>query len=270
MNSNSAKQRAVSKTIKLVCFAFFAAFVFVFCVNRLLTLVDNNVSKGTEISINFLLTFSFLGFSLWFSRENIGNAVIEAIDIAAKELAEQERKEISDQNIKRIQEYSCAIPRPTRSNKIEFSLPSNVCINRVARDAVVKALADEDDLLREIASASIQYALNQLDRDINQTDNELFIDDIYAYLKAWLMFSIRYERNMPIEYIRQRYRKNRLPDLEAYRIAIEKVRDRVIGSVLEERLDKRLTASQRDRAIRLTVDLLTELSSALGNNHSNN
>lgn len=269
MNSSSAKKRAVSKTLNLVFLSFLAALVIVFCVEKILALVDNNVNKGTEIFINFLLTFGFLGCSFYWSRENVNDAVTEAIDIAVNEIAEKEKKEIEAQHIKRIQEYSCAIPMQVRSNKIELPLPSDVCINRIARDAVFKALADEDALLEEIASTGTLWALVQLDRDITK-DYELFIDDIYAYLKAWLMFSIRYERKMPMEYIRQRYHKNKLPDLEAYRIAIEKIKDQIIVPILEEQLDKRLNANERDRAIQIVVDLLNDLSLALKGNYSNN
>ncbi|MBH8552688.1 hypothetical protein I8751_09950 [Nostocaceae cyanobacterium CENA357] len=262
MNRTSAQDRAVSTTLGLIFLAFLVAFFISFILQNLLSLVSEKSFKSTELYINFLIAFGTLGFSLWFSRETVKEIVVNAI----KEAADDDNKTMKDQletmRLKIEQEYCCAIPlniRSTYSQKVDI-LYSDICVERAARDGVIKALADEDELLKDIALTGTQLALNELKRDdVSLPDTEVFRDDIYAYLKAWLMFSIRYERNMPVEYIKQRYPQRLIPDNNAYVVALENIQNKVIVIQLEKHLDKRLNTTQKQLAVQITLQSLSKL-----------
>ncbi|MBD2169430.1 hypothetical protein H6G04_34280 [Calothrix membranacea FACHB-236] len=268
MNRTSAQDRAVSTTLGLIFYAFLLAFVISFILQKILSLLSDHPVKPPEILINFLISFALIGFSAWFSWDRINSTVTSAIQEAAQDEKENIENELKGIRRKIEQEYCCAIPLNIRNTEFQQvgNVPYDFCARRVARDAVIKFLADNDDLLKIIANAGIHLALTQLgQKNITKIDNELFIDDIYAYLKAWLMFSIRYERNMPVEYIKQRYPQGKIPDKEAYVIALEKIKNQVIFDDLEAYLDKRLNTTQKSMAFQIIDESMTELIAELKN-----
>jgi|GEM_PF-2007795 len=98
----------------------------------------------------------------------------------------------------------------------------NVQSNALARELILRVLGGENDLLNAIAGRAccrelrIDFA-TAFDEEIQQNDTlNIFYDDIYIYLKAWLMQSIKYDSEMPVADIKQRYPNEIRPDKQAY------------------------------------------------------
>lgn len=74
---------------------------------------------------------------------------------------------------------------------------------RFVRDAIIRGLAHNDNLLEEIAIISTKAALN-MGKIAPQDENSIFFcHDIFIYLKAWLMHSISNDRIMDTGTIQQ-------------------------------------------------------------------
>ena len=79
---------------------------------------------------------------------------------------------------------------------------------RIARDLVIRAIAYNDELLRFIALEASAKVLNKTNlTNIEAEENtelNLFRQDIYIYIKAWLVCSIANDNEMPINFIKHR------------------------------------------------------------------
>ena len=114
------------------------------------------------------------------------------------------------------------------TGKEEYIVPS--FRKRFVRDAIIRGLAHNDDLLYDIATVATEAALNMggIDREIAAQDKNatFFYQDICIYLKAWLMHSISNDRIMNVKSIQQR-----CPDKAVeYINALEHIRRTLIRS----------------------------------------
>lgn len=95
----------------------------------------------------------------------------------------------------------------TRKNGYTDQPMSQSFRKRFVRDAIIRGLAHNDDLLEKIALISTKAALNMggIDGKIatQDEDSTFFYQDIFIYLKAWLMHSISNDRVMDIGTIQQ-------------------------------------------------------------------
>ena len=102
--------------------------------------------------------------------------------------------------------------------------------NVIARELIVRTLGNDDELLQAIALRACLKELkmeNASDDEIKvNTDLIIFQKDIYIYLKAWLIQSIKHERIMPIEDIKQRYRSELNPNKLAYINVLTSIKDK--------------------------------------------
>lgn len=90
---------------------------------------------------------------------------------------------------------------------------------RFVRDAIIRGLAHNDDLLDKIATIATKAALNigGVDGEIAAKDERVifFYHDIHIYLKAWLMHSISNDRIMDVTIIQQRCPNNTIEYISA-------------------------------------------------------
>ena len=130
----------------------------------------------------------------------------------------------------------------------------------LACNAISKELEDQDKLWNAVALRACLKSLGRekdSDYDIDNDDAlKIFQRDIYIYLKAWLMLSIRHRRGMPVEEIKRRYPTPISPDKYAYVRALRYVRDYLIDS---QKLNEYLQHVYRDRARKIIKEYLTDL-----------
>jgi hypothetical protein len=233
-DADLARHEAISKTFNLIFVSFVTALVIAFGIPPLLALIlGESANDTTKTTVTFFTSITTSFFLMWRSSDIIKSAVGLAIDSAAKEKSDEYKRQHPDiEEILRIQqqEYLCTIPPNHRSESaIRLSDPSLIIFEqRLGRDAVIRSLSYNDKLLQGIALASTIKTLKRINKNkkqVDQAEEEIFFNDIYVYLKGWLMLSITHSHEMPISYIQQRYPNIRKPNWRAYVMALEIVRD---------------------------------------------
>jgi hypothetical protein len=82
----------------------------------------------------------------------------------------------------------------------------------------------KSSVVEKMAEGAVVLTLAQLGQNTTSPqDFRNFLNDIYAYLRAWLMLSIKYDSPMPVKYIKQRYPNEYRPNNAAYIRAIENI-----------------------------------------------
>lgn len=187
-----------------------------------------------------VLEFVVGGFFLFFSYNMVNILVGGAIDKAINEGIQKHQQENSFDEIVENQnlEFYALIPSAGRMGIPSLTkFYSNQELDKIGkealvRDAILKGLGADDKLLQLIALRACQKVLHKekaTDDEINSDDDlKVFCLDIYIYLKAWLMLSIKYRREMPVENIKQSYPSEKSPDRWAYIQAITEVKDKFI------------------------------------------
>ncbi|PZV13324.1 MAG: hypothetical protein DCF22_10950 [Leptolyngbya sp.] len=99
----------------------------------------------------------------------------------------------------------------------------------LTREAIVRGFNNKRDPLRALAIMGACHALGKthlsdeaLDKD---TEFKILFYDIYIYLKAWLMLSIKNRREMDLERIVQRYPSIEAPNTKVYTKALRYIRN---------------------------------------------
>ncbi|BAU13043.1 hypothetical protein LEP3755_35790 [Leptolyngbya sp. NIES-3755] len=251
----TSKEWAVATTLFLI----FAAFV----LSRWLSKTFENDS-GLELV--------YAGLMLAFSWDMVHALVVGAIEDAKdKELKERDKTQTSEGVLERQNwEYYALIEKnvPLRFD-FKRGNPSlklwsdsshlELLEDSLAHDEIGRALGDEDELLQNIALRACLEALGKQDASNEEIKNmrlELFCQDIYVYLKAWLMISIRNRREMPFCEIRQRYPNEASPKKEYYVKAIRYVRNHLVDRPSVANL---LREEHRERAKKILKDYLSKL-----------
>ena len=223
-----AKNFAVLTTLSLIALGFafphLVTWLFSLFPQDTPDLVKGLVVGGGAILFCWDMTDSMVGSAIKAAtNQEIGNYEDENPDLA---------KIVNRQRL----EYSCVIPKVSRSkSSVTDSNPSpTLCERCEGRDAITRGLAYNERVLKKIAEGAVALTLTQLGRNktTSQQDFNNFLNDIYAYLRAWLMLSIKYDRPMPVKYIKQRYLKENKPDKIAYVKAIENIINSLIESPL--------------------------------------
>lgn len=270
---NLAKHEAITTTLGLVFSSFAIALAVALGVPPLISSVLRSNTTDPEKTIITVITgLTTSVFFMWFSSDRIKTTVGLAIDSAVSQTVEkyeEENPNIGERKRIQLQEYTCAIPNAHRSEiAVRLSNPNQViCDRRVGRDAVTRSLSYNDQLLKGIALAAADEVLDRIHGKgkAPKAVREIFLTDIYAYLKAWLMLSIAHDHVMPVRYIRQRYPTEQNPDKEAYSAALEFVKKRSIRNpTVSDAMTKILVDQYAiDQAKNLLDEYLTILISEL-------
>ena len=212
-NSEFAKNKAVSRTFELIFLAFVVALLNTFLFIPMLSpVLGENPPKVLEIAVNVCITIIVSLIFVRFSWDEVNSTVRIAIDTA---IDEYEKARSLDENIKRQhQEFLSTIPTSSRSgidNKLNLAFDESLnraLRRRIARDLVIRAIAYNEDLLGFIALEASAKTLNRINLNNleveEDTELNLFRQDIYIYLKAWVVCSIANDNEMPVSFVKQR------------------------------------------------------------------
>lgn len=225
--TEKAKNRAIRKTFGLIFWSFIVALLVAFGLPHLFdTIYSSRQDDATKSTVTVLTSITLSLLWMWVSSEVIKNTVGKAVGEAVKDAANQELQTYKDQhpNVKRAmemrqREYVCRIPRGQES---EYSVQrdQSICNRKTGRDAVTRSLSYNDKLLFHIASRSVQGVLRKHRGGRTQLEHEaleeIFANDVYVYLRGWLITSITHDCDMPISYITDRYPDEQSPNKEAY------------------------------------------------------
>lgn len=201
---------------------------------------------------------SGLAFASLLSWDMIDSFIGEAIDFQVKEKVREVREgyELNTQPSKIQQnqelEFLAMVPQNSRKSSEAYRLPTqwddlaqcreNIISREAAvrgldvltREAILQGLNDDQDPLRKLALVGAMKALKinpkklNYDKFGNLKNNQALKtlrEDIYVYLKAWLMFTIKFGRHMDASKIRQRH-----PKSETYIKALTHIRKNAIYS----------------------------------------
>ncbi len=265
-NPDLAKHRAIYDTVGLILVAFCAALVIAFGLRPLISSSLSDSTDDAAKSIVTIITSLLISlFFMWLSFERIKTTVGLAIDVAVEQKLikyKQQNPAIEQRLRTQLQEYSCAIPPSHRSElSIQTGSPNMIiCNKRIGRDAVIRSLSYNDELLQGIAYTAVAQTLSRTNRNqlvhLTEETEQIFFQDIYVYLKAWLMMSITHGYPMQLGYIRQRYPSTHYPDRVAYIAALRIVKERTIKS---SRVTAQMNETLKDQyALNQALTLLDE------------
>lgn len=120
----------------------------------------------------------------------------------------------------------------------------------VASQKAVEALSNDKNVLMPIVREACDKILSRKIDDPITEEVECFYDDIYAYLKAWLICSIKYDTPMSIKPIRRAFQ-----NADMYIDTLTFVKD----SILEDVKAKRLVETESRKIIKDYLDKLIDL-----------
>jgi len=226
------------------------------------------------------LELIYAALMLFFSWDMVNALVTGAIDAAKdKEIQEYEKTQTSQGILERqnleyyaLVEYHLPLPSNSRRHNIVLSksLPDPsleaVLLNSFAHDTILRGLENNDELLVDVALRACLEALskeNASNEEIKRNESlKLFRQDIYVYLRVWMMFSIKNRREMPVRGIKHRYPNESSPDKYAYIRAIKYIRDHLID---RPNVSNLLKEEYRERSKEILKDYLTKLITGLEN-----
>jgi len=207
------------------------------------------------------------GFFLTFSYSMVNALVGGAIDFAAEEKQRDFLDKQSPDSIHTLQEleYYSVIPPEHRKQagkllSVQTQTLEDIEQDSRVRDTIVCGLANED-VLRRIAVKACAVALRKEDdRAYLETDLRFarFRQDIYIYLRAWLIMSIKYKREMSIDLIQQGFPDENSPDKYAYIRAIRYIREKSINKLRVEECLKAEHIESAKVILRQELDKLIE------------
>lgn len=213
--------------------------------------VPEDKRKIVDSFLPVLIPVTFVIFSWDMVNDIVGGAITtESRNLADEEIEKYKEKCSSERSKDRqVKEFLAIIPQDNRFGE-EFTLSiedydnfKDIKRKFLVRDSIFRSLFFKELLLKGIALESCRRVLgmNGCSNEELRNDHHLqvFREDIYIYLQAWLLLSIRNGRMMEIGLIKQRYPSEELPDRYAYTKAIEIIRDSLIDDpVLEDHLEK--------------------------------
>jgi len=223
-NPELAKNQAVFTTLSLVFLSYCVALCLAFGLPILLPkILPDNASEAVKLYIQIALGAVMTVFFLWMSWDTVDAMVSSAIraDVSvtekrlAEELEQYKAENSEKEHIKRQNLEFTAIVLEDSSSEIIDGLEGysdkalrQAFRRRVARDFIIRELAYNDALLKKIAIEATKMTLKKAkmsgEEASQDEDTMIFWQDIYIYLKAWLMYSIYSDREMNVAVIKQR------------------------------------------------------------------
>ncbi|MBG1242569.1 hypothetical protein [Nostoc sp. NZL] len=214
-------------------FLIFIAFV----IARLLPLLIPQEAKYLEFIINGF----FVLFSWDMVNAMVGGAIDQAVESANQQNIDNLKAKTPEESHKK-QDLEFMAWVTSKNIKGRNSLLQNdneleiIKTKALIRDEIVNVLTkNQDNLLTSIATKASRYTLNkekltheeQL-KDIDLHELEIFRQDIFIYLKAWLVISIKYDREMQSELIKQSHPSEESPKKQDYLKALRYIKDNLM------------------------------------------
>lgn len=255
----SATNDAISEIHGLIFGAFIAALSFlivaalfiVFISPYVLSLLlGNPANDATKIAAGSFVSITSGLLTTLFFRKWSENAIKNKVESAIKAVVQSEMNEFRKPYVRagkerelRLQEYACAIPRVSRTSSSDKlnGQDSQSCHKSLAREVITQSL--NSNLLHLIALASTKEITGKgYSSQFKKPEQDLH-GDIYIYLKAWLMTSIKYGYDyLPVDCIKQRYQ-----DPNAYIKAFEFIRrDCIRVSKIENAITEAIRSNEKD------------------------
>lgn len=190
---------------------------------------------GTPDTTKNLITGAVVLLISW---DMVNDIVGAAISAAKEKGIEDYLKNSSSEGIREKQDLEFYAMLPIDSRRGSLSLErvheeqefKRIKRNVLARDLIVRTLGNDDELLQAIALRACLKELKMENASNDEikanTDLTIFQKDIYIYLKAWLMQSIKYDRVMPISDIKQRHPSESNSDKLAYINVLTSIKDK--------------------------------------------
>ena len=224
------KSDAVASIFVMIAIAAFIGFI-----------TGKKLTENADFK-DVIALLSGLAFASLLSWDMIDSFIGEAIDFQVKEKVREVREgyELNTQPSKIQQnqelEFLAMVPQNSRKSSEAYRLPTqwddlaqcreNIISREAAvrgldvltREAILQGLNDDQDPLRKLALVGAMKALKINPKKLNydkfgnlENNQELktLREDIYVYLKAWLMFTIKFGRHMDASKIRQRHPKSK-------------------------------------------------------------
>lgn len=263
---NVAKTDAVFTVLALIWLAYVIAFIIALGGPVVLSkILPSDATESTKNYVNLMIVLITTAFFALFSWDMVNDKVRSAIkaDVAVKELANSEKEYLKRQDLEFQSVTGVGIYEinPISNYELDKSFKA-----RMARDTIIKGLEHNDDLFKRI---SIEATIEALDAyhisqaEVSQyNDIAVFRQDVFIYLKSWLMQSIMNGRYMNVSVVKQRY-----PDKEAaYVKALTHVRNILIK---KRQVVEKLQPQYREDSIKMLEEYLDYLIKSLQDNLKN-
>jgi len=237
-NAKTAKEKAVNEVLKLIAFAFCIAIFIGYFLTKIISLILTPGQTISDIkSVIEIILLLLGGGRLLLLVNSLETTINNAID---EEIAKYKAENL-ERLQKQEQEYCYSIPEPVRSEESPYiGNKYSVVERRAACDAIIKRWADNDTFLNQMVAIGIVPVLGKSKNEETpkeKKERDILINDIFVYLKAWLMFSIRYGYPMPFNYIKQSYSgKN---SKESYLTALNEIRVSIRKQFVIDNLDRK-------------------------------
>lgn len=267
------KPKSKQAWVVFICFSFILlgyvlAIFWLFAFPQLLIWVfPNGVPEEKKIVVTTILGIFTAAVAVWFPGVSLKSLVESAIEDAAaaeinhyrEEFEKYKRENSSDYIIKRLKQEFNALLIEVRNILLDHpDISVNVTLHkRKVRETLKKQLFDNEDLVRKIALEATKAVFSSKahlsgKEAVEDYELQLFWQDMYMYIKAWLMFSIENEYLMEVEEIEQQ-----LPnEKKRYIEALYNIKERQIR---EEYIVQKLDQTYREDAIQMLDAYLEEL-----------
>ncbi|MEM6518607.1 MAG: hypothetical protein AAF722_04635 [Cyanobacteria bacterium P01_C01_bin.70] len=214
--------------------AFLVIIVLPWVLERALSNADDIQKAATTLLVGVLMNVIY-----WVvASSRIKDSVMTAIEASARAKADLDIKKNEEEYRAKLQEYKrdhpsiqeveekiwrdfrCLIPRAVRHEEL-IEVSDRACREQKIRDNIYAKLAFEEDLLSGMVYSFIKCRFeHEFDGEDELPDIFLQLHtDLFAFLRAWLMLSIRHSIFMPVDYIVLRFRAPNNPDIETYKAA---------------------------------------------------
>ena len=201
------KTNAVFTVLALIWLAYFIAFTVALVGPAVLSkILPSDAAEFTKNYVSLIILFITTALFALFSWDMVNDKVRSAIraDVAVKESENSEREYFKRQDLefKSVTGADLYSISPSSDKALDQSFRS-----RMARDSIIGGLAYDDTLLRKIANGATKEALSAHIPGVRANKDEtitIFRQDIFIYLKSWLMHSVMNGRCMDISVVKQR------------------------------------------------------------------
>ncbi|MBD2606283.1 hypothetical protein H6G81_17540 [Scytonema hofmannii FACHB-248] len=220
--------------------------------------------QGNEL---FVSAF-FVLFSWDMVNAMVGGAIDQAVESAEKRITEKWKANTQEEYLKK---QNLEFQAWVTSNNVRrsYSLLQNdsdleiTKKNALIREDIVNVFTKKEHqlTLKAISLKACMDVLNKknLTDEQKKQDSELtiFRKDIYIYLQAWLMISIKYDREMESELIKQSHPSEEDPKKQDYLNALKLIKDNLLTE--DSKLASSFQEKYKHEAITIIKSYLNKL-----------
>ena len=272
------KSNAVFTVLSLIALAYFFAFTIALAAPNILSKVlPNNATEDMKFYASLALLFLTTGGFTLFCWDMVNDRVRSAIkaDVEVKERSLEEDFKLKKEELEVYRRENSEKEYFKRQN-LEFQAVTGANIyhlnpsldkisdqafrTRMARDTIIKGLAYDDEILRKLAIEASKKALNKSSVSGNEANKDknltIFRQDIFIYLKSWLMFSVTNGREMDVSVVKQRCRGKSIQYIEA----LSYIRETLIK---KRQVVEKLESPYKNESIQMLEEYLDKLIKSL-------